>query len=94
MSIGNIHVRYEMAKVRAGTHFLREETGRYINLQRQFRTCYWCCNDDIQTVEHYIINCSVFTTTRKKFQEKLISLGGEGSNMNIFNAGMGLGNGK
>ena len=57
--------RKEMARIRSGTNELRIETGRYNDLRKEERRCWFGC-DEIEDEEHFLLRCNMYEDIRRK----------------------------
>jgi len=60
-------------KFRAGSHGLEEETGRRQGHAREQRVCKLCDQQEVESVDHFIWSCPLYTTTRTAFIDSLTS---------------------
>ena len=59
-----------LSQLRYGILPLRIETGRYINEKREERICTLCNTNNIESVEHFLFDCSLYDTKRLEFMHK------------------------
>jgi hypothetical protein len=57
-----------LAQLITGSHWLREETGRWERLPREQRLCPHCSNG-IEDVEHVIYHCPLYASLRQRFSD-------------------------
>jgi len=63
--------RFRLSQLRVGSHWLREETGRWERLEREARTCPSCANrgeQEVQTLEHVLFQCPETSELRGKYE--------------------------
>ena len=70
LEIPDIHCRDILARLRAGSHSLRIDQGRFANLYRHERTCL-ICRLEVEDVAHYTLRCPGFTKIRGGFFRKM-----------------------
>ncbi len=59
-----------LSQLRYGILPLRIETGRYINEKREERICTLCNTNNIESVEHFLFECSMYDNYRLEFMHK------------------------
>ena len=60
-----------MTQLRTGSHWLREETGRWEKLEREQRVCPYCAQSDVRVVkdvEHMVFSCPSYSSVRNRYQ--------------------------
>ena len=63
-----------MTRYRTGSHYLKIESGRMQpRIAREERLCK--CNNDIQTLEHCLLNCALLENIRAKYNVDSIESG-------------------
>ena len=74
-SIINQKHRRAVAKLRAGNHNLRIETGRHFNLElpEHLRICQYCSSNEVENEAHFILFCNKYDTIRNSLVEDIIS---------------------
>ena len=63
--------RRSLTQIRTGSHWLREETGRWERLEREQRVCPHCAQSDvrvIEDVEHMLFSCPSYSSVRDRYQ--------------------------
>ena len=63
----NFENRKEIAKIRCSDHCLYIEKGRHKNIPRADRICKVCDKREIETEEHFLLECSKYAFLRKKY---------------------------
>ena len=66
--------RRAVAKLRAGNHNLRIETGRHSTpeLPEHLRICQYCSSNEIENEAHFILFCNKYDTIRNSLVEDII----------------------
>lgn len=64
--------RERLAQLITGSHWLREETGRWERLPHEQRLCPHC-NNGIEDVEHAIFHCPLYASLRQRFSDLFAS---------------------
>ena len=59
--------RKVIAKIRCSDHCLEIEKGRHRNIPRDERTCKTCRTAEIETEEHFLVQCNTYNLLRNKF---------------------------
>ncbi len=59
-----------LSQLRYGILPLRIETGRYNNEKREERICTLCETDSVESVEHFLFDCSMYDTYRIPFMHR------------------------
>ena len=52
--------RFRLSQMIVGSHWLKEETGRWERLQREERICPLCTEQAVQTLHHVMFNCPAY----------------------------------
>ena len=63
----NFENRKEIAKIRCSDHCLNIEKGRHKNIPRADRICKLCDKNEIETEEHFLLECNKYAFLRKKY---------------------------
>ncbi len=63
-----------LSQLRYGILPLRLETGRYVNEKREERVCTLCNTNTVESVEHFLFECSMYDTQRLQFVQKAYNL--------------------
>jgi len=73
--ITNQKHRRVVAKLRAGNHKLRIETGRHSTpkLPEDLRICQYSSSNEVENEVHFILSCNKYDTIRKSLVEDIIS---------------------
>jgi hypothetical protein len=53
----NKHGTNILSRLRSGSHFLRVETGRYDNIERENRICTFCNENEVDDEIHFLLKC-------------------------------------
>ena len=73
----NVHMKM-LARLRCSSHYLRIETDRKRNIDRNERICFLCERNEIENEYHFILICPHFDSLRTNFdspsERKLIAL--------------------
>jgi len=71
--ITNQKHRRAVAKLRAGNHNLRIETGRHSTpkLPEHLRICQYCSSSEVENEVHFILSCNKYDTIRKSLVGKI-----------------------
>ena len=58
-----------IAKLRLSSHHLRIQTARYVQdyIDRRQRYCIFCNNNEIEDEYHFILECNMYLTIRRKY---------------------------
>jgi len=56
-----------LAQVRSGSLPIHIETGRYVGLAIELRTCKFCTNEEVETEYHFLFQCNCYSLTRNLF---------------------------
>lgn len=72
-SIKNCNYRQALTKLRICAHRLEIETGRYRDIPRQLRTCKLCNIQEIEDEQHFLCNCTAFSSIRYNFYQKYLT---------------------
>ena len=67
--------RRAVAKLRAGNHNLRIETGRHSTpkLPKHLRICQYCSSNEVENEAHFLLFCNKYDTIRNSLVEDIIS---------------------
>ena len=65
LNINNFENRRALTKLRASSHTLKIETGRWQNIDRKDRLCHHCTGGFIEDEKHVIFDCTIHSTERK-----------------------------
>ena len=71
LNIKNVEYRKIMCKMRISAHNLEIEKGRYSNTEKEGRLCKVCKLNEIETEEHFILNCTMYNNHRKSLYEEI-----------------------
>ena len=63
--VKNPNARSQVTKFRLSNHSLMIEAGRYKNIPKEFRFCYFCPNK-VETETHFLINCPAYVIIRDR----------------------------
>ncbi len=58
------------------------ETGRYVNEKREDRICTLCNTNNVETIEHFLFDCSKYDTQRLPFVQKAQNVIDDWENLN------------
>ena len=75
VQVGRKSLRRILAKLRGGTAELRVESGRWVGLSREDRSCTQCGSGEVEDVEHFLLRCNRMASERaemKKHVEKIV----------------------
>ena len=81
----NFKERQAITKLRCSDHQLEIERGRYNGIMRSERTCRLCQNNDIESEEHFLMDCTFYDYLKVK--HKLIGMNNVIDFMNILDPG-------
>ena len=70
-SIRNFEQRRYFTKMRTSNHKLAIETGRYIRQKIEDRLCVFCNQNQVETEEHMLLKCSLYSNLRKELFSKI-----------------------
>ena len=71
--IASFQQRRHILQLRAGAYLLRIEYGRYDGLVRSERLCLLCCSMQVESEEHFLLDCPAFAEIRPKLQAGISS---------------------
>ena len=73
--IANQKNRRAVAKLRAGNHNLRIETGRHSTpkLPEHLRICQYCSSNEVENEVHCLLSCNRYDTITKSLMDDIIS---------------------
>ena len=63
--VKNIKHRKIITRLRCSAHILEEEKGRHLKINKDQRTCKQCSIQEIEDLNHLLINCNTYTTERR-----------------------------
>lgn len=69
--------RKRLAQLRTGSHWLAEETGRWIGQSREQRQCQRCNCGDIDDAAHMVFRCAALAPQRLRHPELFMTAGGD-----------------
>ena len=61
-----------LGKLQISAHKLEIEGGRYLNIRRHERICTACNTGEVEDVEHFQLNCSLYKPLRQVLYSKLV----------------------
>ena len=67
LNITNFQQRRHISKLRCSDHGLEIEKGRHKNTPRNERLCKLCKSGQIEDEEHFLLDCSLYSTLRLKY---------------------------
>ena len=59
-------------QLRGGTAHFRIETGRWRQIPRELRVCRECSSGDIEDLNHWLLHCSAWQTSRFPLMKKMM----------------------
>jgi hypothetical protein len=68
-----------LSRLRSGSHFLRIETGRYDNIERENRICTFCNENEVDDEIHFLLKCECHKNERELMWNEIKQI----TNMNI-----------
>ena len=66
-----------LAQLRTGSHWLPEETGRWIGQSREERVCQRCKCGAIDDAAHMVFHCAEFTAQRRRYPQLFMAARGD-----------------
>ena len=67
LNITNFQQRRHISKLRCSDHGLEIEKGRHRNIPRNERVCKLCTSGQIEDEEHFLLDCSLYSHLRLKY---------------------------
>ena len=64
--------RRVLMQLRGGTAYFRIETGRWRQIPRELRVCRECSSGDIEDLNHWLLHCSAWQTSRFPLMKKMM----------------------
>ena len=66
LDIPSFRERQMTSKILCSSHKLHIETGRHTNTPREERTCQLCSGNEVESEDHFIINCEAYANIRNE----------------------------
>ena len=66
LDIPSFRERQMTSKILCSSHKLHIETGRHTNTPREERTCQLCSSNEIESEDHFIVNCEAYANIRNE----------------------------